>query len=313
MWGLAIAAAVVWPMLTTSSHWLDVGVVVSTYVLLALGMHVIFGLVGLPFVGYAGLFGVGAYVAALLNTRWKWDVDWTLVVSPLAVCALAFLLAVMFSRLRDVYFMIVTLAVGQLIPIVAAAWSVTGGPNGLYGIEPLHIAGHQLVEPRSSYYLALAFILASAGGLFLFGRSRTGTAWLAVGRDDTASEALGVPVGRVKIYAMTVGGLWAGLAGALYASQLSAISPDTFTVYDSILLASAVLIGGRGSLGGTMLGAFALYALPEIFRELQSYRLLVFGIAIMVVIKLRPDGVIPRRPRVFPVRHLSLPSDGGPP
>ena len=271
------------------------------------GLHVIFGLTGLPFVGYAGLFGVGAYVAALMNTRWHIDTNWALLVAPIVTSALSLVLALLFIRLKDVYFMIVSLAVGQLIPIIAAAWAVTGGPNGLYGIAPIHIAGHDFIDLKSLYYLSLVFVLASIVFLAVFGRSRTGVSWLAIGRDENAAEALGIRTKSSKVWALTLGGAWAGLAGTLYAAQLSAISPDAFTVYDSILLASAVLIGGRGSLGGTVLGAAVLYALPEIFRELAEYRLLVFGVAIMVILKVRPEGLLPRRSRQFKVDPVAAP------
>jgi ABC-type branched-subunit amino acid transport system permease subunit len=309
VWAILIVAACAWPLLTDSGYWLDVGVVVSIYVLLALGMHVIFGLAGLPFVGYAGLFGVGAYIAALTNTRWHLGIDWAFLIAPAAVCLLTLVLGAAFIRLRDVYFMIVSLAVGELVPVIAGAWSVTGGPNGLYDIAAPHLGGFQFTSLRSFYYLGLVLILVSCLGLATFGRSRAGTAWLAVGRDDAAAEALGVPSRRVKLYAMTLGGLWAGLAGALYASNLSAISPSAFTINDSILLASSVLIGGSGSLGGTILGATALYALPEIFRPLADYRLIVFGVAIMIMLKIRPEGLIPRRPRAVRLRRQALTSD----
>lgn len=295
----AALAAFLWPLEWNSSYVLDLGFVVALYVLLVLGMHLVFGIAGLPFLGYAGLFGVGAYVAAILNVKFGLSINWTFLISPLVVCLFSGLLGLLFLRLRDVYFMVATLAVGELVPIIASNLNVTGGPNGLFGITAPGFGSVRLTSLQGYYYFTLALIVVSYVALIRFSGTSTGISWLAVGRGDRAAEALGVRTRRVKLICMTLSGLWAGLAGVIYVTQLSAVDPSAFTVNDSILLAGAVLIGGMGSLGGAVATTVILYSLPQLVSSLTSYRLLIFGVAIMVILKARPQGLLPRRPKNF--------------
>jgi branched-chain amino acid transport system permease protein len=294
---VAVLAACLWPLEWNSSYVLDIGFVVALYVLLVLGMHLLFGIAGLPFLGYAGLYGIGAYVAAILNVKYGLSIDWTFLISPLVVCLFSGLLGLLFLRLRDVYFMVATLAVGELVPIIADNLNVTGGPNGLYGITAPGFGSARLTSLQSYYYFTLVLIVVSCVALVMFSGSSTGISWLAVGRGDRAAEALGVRTRRVKLICMTLSGLWAGLAGVIYVTQLSAVDPSAFTVNDSILLAGAVLIGGMGSLGGAVVATVILYSLPQVVSALTSYRLLIFGVAIMVILKARPQGLLPRKPK----------------
>jgi branched-chain amino acid transport system permease protein len=300
---VAVLAAFLWPLQWNSNYALDVGFGVALYVLLVLGMHLVFGVAGLPFLGYAGLYGIGAYVAAILNVHYGLSINWTFLISPLVVCLFSGLLGLLFLRLRDVYFMVATLAVGELVPIIANNLNVTGGPNGLYGITAPGFGSAGLTSLQGYYYFTLALIVVSCVALVRFSGTSTGISWLAVGRGDRAAEALGVRTHRVKLICMTLSGLWAGLAGVIYVTQLSAVDPSAFTVNDSILLVGAVLIGGMGSLGGAVVATVILYSLPQLVSSLTSYRLLIFGVAIMVILKARPQGLLPRKPKHF---RLSL-------
>lgn len=304
---VAVLAACLWPLEWNSSYVLDVGFVVALYVLLVLGMHLLFGIAGLPFLGYAGLYGIGAYVAAILNVKYGLSIDWTFLISPLVVCLFSGLLGLLFLRLRDVYFMVATLAVGELVPIIANNLNVTGGPNGLYGIGAPVFGSARLTSLQGYYYFTLLLIVVSCVALVRFSGTSTGISWLAVGRGDRAAEALGVRTRRVKLICMTLSGLWAGLAGVIYVTQLGAVDPTAFTVNDSILLAGAVLIGGMGSLGGAVVATVILYSLPQLVSSLTSYRLLIFGVAIMIILKARPQGLLPRKPKHF---RVSLGSAG---
>ena len=209
-------------------------------------------------------------------------------------------------RLRGDYLAIVTLGFGEIIRILLKSdvlTSFTGGPRGIQDIHGPTLFGKPFNDIDYMYLIILAVILA----IYIYNRlqhSRTGRAWLAVREDETVARATGVDTQRYKLLALMIGAAFAGLAGAIYASRNAFTGPDEHSLMASINVLCLIIVGGMGNIPGTLLGAFALKGLPEILREVENYRMLVFGALLVAMMIIRPEGLIPsQRPT------LELPED----
>jgi branched-chain amino acid transport system permease protein len=207
----------------------------------------------------------------------------------------------------------VTLGFGEIIRITANNLDdVTVGPRGVSAIPhpaiPLpgqgadnDIVWGTLVDVKY-YWLLLAFVVLWVIAIRLLDHSRIGRAWVAIREDEVAAAAMGVPVVRMKLAAFVIGASTAGVGGVIYAEQANFINPPTFDILNSILILCAVVIGGMGSIPGSILGAAAIIVLPEVFREFSEYRIFAFGIALVVVMIFRPQGILPSKRRKAELR-----------
>ena len=303
------------------NNWAGVLFTCAVYVLIALGLNVVIGLAGLLDLGYVGFFAVGAYSVALFGSKQSpvvhaiqdkfglsqnWSVTWAICI-PIAI-AIAMISGVILGwptlRLRGDYLAIVTLGFGEIIRIVvrnSTSWS--GGPQGIAAIPgpqgapsaDNHVFG--LIDAKPWYWLALSVVLVV---IFLVRRlenSRVGRAWLAIREDEDAAAVMGVYPFKFKLWAFAIGAALGGLSGMLFASRGGFIEPNQFNAQLSILFVAMVVVGGSGNIAGVSLGAFLLAYLPERFREFAEWRFLVFGLALVVVMLLRPQGLIPSRRR----------------
>lgn len=302
------------------SNWASVLFLCAVYVLVAIGLNVVIGLAGLLDLGYIGFFAVGAYSVALFGSvnspvviwiRDQFDLPegWAVV---WAVCIPIALLLTMISgvllgwptlRLRGDYLAIVTLGFGEIIRIVARNSSFTRGPQGISGIpgpEGAPSADNTifgLLDIKPWYWLAITAVLVVIFGVRLLEHSRVGRSWLAIREDEDAAAIMGVPAFRFKLWAFAIGAAIGGFSGFLFASRSAYIDPTQFTVTLSILFVAMVVVGGSGNMIGVSLGAVLLAYLPERFREVADYRWLAFGLAMVLVMVLRPQGLIPSRRR----------------
>ena len=280
---------------------------VGIFVLLALGLNVVVGLAGLLDLGYVAFYAVGAYTTALLGTKAGWSTWEAIPVAVLVAMLSGVILGGPTLRLRGDYLAIVTLGFGEIVRIVANNSEFTNGPRGVTSIPhpppgppgwdlgPLHV--EFFLGPLPYYYLVL---IACVVAVFLIRRltdSRVGRAWIAIREDEDAAEAMGVPTFTMKLWAFAIGASTGGLAGSLYASRVGFINPDNFVLLISILVLAAVVLGGMGSTPGVVLGAFVVAFLPEYFRDFQKYRVLVFGAALVLIMIVRPEGLLPNRRR----------------
>lgn len=299
---LAIAYAAAAGLLAASplfldAYWLDLLNNVGLYVLLALSLNVILGDAGLFNMGQAAFYAVGAYTAAILNTRLGLPVLWALPVSGLVAAGFATLVARPVVHLRGDYLLIVTIGVGEIVRIVLVndPLGLTGGANGIFGIARPSLFGHRVRRPQEFLYLIWSFVALT---VFLFHRleqSRFGRALNYLREDAVAAEGSGVPTARYRLLAFALGAGWAGMAGTLYAAKMTIISPESFSFWESVLVFLMVILGGSGSIPGVVLGAALVVVLPEVFRGLASARLLVFGLVMMVMMVVRPQGLLPLR------------------
>ena len=293
---LALVVFAVYPFVT-GGYLVDVGFFFGIYVLLGLSLNIVLGEVGLYDLGHAGFFAIGAYVTAILNTRFGIPILVLLPVSALAAGLFAFLVTSPIIHLRGDYLCIVTIGMGEIVrlALINNPFGLTGGPNGVYGIDSPSLGFVSIDSPVGYYFLVWAVVALCIAGLRRLQRSRIGRAWNCIREDETAAAATGIDVRSYKLLAFVLGAVLAGAAGNLYASKLMIVSPESFTFWESCLMFCIVLLGGMGSLPGVIVGAAVVSLVPEIFRPLATYRMLFFGLAMILMMMFRPGGLWPRR------------------
>jgi len=280
-----------------SDYLLDVAYFFGIYTLLGLSLNVVLGEVGLYDLGHAGFYAIGAYTTAILNTQLHIPVLVLLPVSFIAAGLFAFIVTSPIIHLRGDYLCIVTIGMGEIVrlALINNPLGLTGGPNGVYGIDSPTLGFLSIDSSFGYYWLVWIVVGISIIGLRRLQRSRIGRAWNYIREDETAAQASGVNVRAYKLLAFVIGAGLAGAAGCLYASKLLVVSPESFTFWESCLMFSIVLIGGMGSVPGVIIGAAAVTLFPEVFRTFASYRMVFFGVAMILMMMFRPGGLWPRR------------------
>ncbi|SFM51471.1 branched-chain amino acid ABC transporter permease [Thermodesulforhabdus norvegica] len=282
-------------------YWVDVLVNVGIYALLGLSLNLIVGHAGLFNLGHAAFYAVGAYTAAILNTKFHIPLLWILPVSGLAAGIFALIIARPIIHLRGDYLCIVTIGVGEIVRIalINNVFGITGGANGIFGISRPQIFGYVIKTPYQFFYLVWVFVLITVVLFRRLENSRVGRALNYLREDEVAAEGCGVNVAHYKLLCFVIGAAWAGMVGNIYAGKMILISPESFSFWESVIMFTLVILGGAGSIEGVILGAFLIVGLPEIFRELADARMLFFGAAMIVMMIFRPEGLIPARRRVY--------------
>ena len=312
-----LAVALVLPFIPGVERYeLDLGILVLTYVMLGWGLNIVVGLAGLLDLGYVAFYAVGAYSYALLALNFGLSF-W--ICLPLAGILAAFwgiLLGFPVLRLRGDYLAIVTLAFGEMIRIVLVNWvSLTGGPNGISGIprpsffglsfsmsgDPDTFAGYFGLEPSPLhrviflYYLIFALALLTNWVTLRLRRQPLGRAWEAMREDEIACRALGINITTAKLSAFALGAMFGGFAGAFFATRQAFISPESFTFIESATILAIVVLGGLGSQIGVAVAALVMIGGFEFFRQFGEWRMLVFGGAMVLIMVLRPRGLVGTR------------------
>jgi branched-chain amino acid transport system permease protein len=307
----------------TGNYGKDVLVRTGIWILLALGLNVVVGLAGLLDLGYVAFFMLGAYTTAFMTHSGapgqfhfaQWSI-WAALPFALLVAMLAGVaIGLPTLRLRGDYLAIVTLGFHEVVLLTMNNISITNGPRGIFGIETpsIHLLGINLEFGLTSqyywWYLLIPAVLLAVIMLRHLENSRVGRYWTAIREDEVAAGAMGVPVTRMKVLAFVIGASTSGVAGWIYAGYTGFISPDSFPLLQSILVLSAVVIGGMGSIAGSVLGGILIIALPEVIRTLagghtifgfdpDTGRAAIFGLLIVVVMIFRSGGLLaPRRRR----------------
>lgn len=294
----ALFMAVLPCMLNT--YWTAVFVSVGLGILLSLSLNVILGQAGIFHMGHAAFYAIGAYLTAILNTRFGIPIFYLIPVAGIASALFAGLVARPIIHLRGDYLLMVTIGIVEIVRIalVNDLGGLTGGANGIFGISRPELFGIKIKKDIQFYYLIWTFVFATLILFYWLHNSRFGRALSCIKEDDIAAEGCGINVTHYKTAAFMLGAFWAGMAGTLFAAKMTIISPGSFTFWDSVLLFAAVILGG-GSQAGVILGAFLVFGLPEIFRGFADARMLIFGIALMVMMIIRPQGILPPRPRAY--------------
>jgi branched-chain amino acid transport system permease protein len=306
--GILLALVIVYPYALGMYH-TNIMITALIYVILALGLNIVVGLGGLLNLGYAAFFAVGAYtygllwkyagpsfVAAGINTGWLFWI--ALPTAGILAVIFGILLSLPVLRLRGDYLAIITLAFGEIVRMVLQnSGDVTGGATGISLIPRPWLFNMRLppkVAATYIYYIVLVLVILTIFVVRRIEDSRVGRALEAMREDEIACEAMGVDLMRNKLSTFALGAFWAGIAGVILAAQTTYINPDSFTLWESIMVLMAVVIGGTGSIVGSIGGAMLLKLLPEYFRPLAQYRMLIYGVAMIIIIIFKPDGLFPR-------------------
>jgi branched-chain amino acid transport system permease protein len=287
--------------LVADEYLLDIGVLVGIYTILGLGLSIVIGQAGLLDLGYIAFYAIGAYWTALLSTHFGVSF-WILLPTSAAIAALfGVVLGYPTLRLRGDYLAIVTLGFGEIIRITLNNWrGLTNGPMGIMAIPhpAVRVPGLGALEfglkVQLYYFFVLVLAVLTVFVVWRLVHSRIGLAWKAIREDELAAGAMGVDVRRAKLLAFGLGAAFAGLAGSFFAGRAGFVSPESFTFAESVLVVCIVVIGGAGSLAGVILGAIVFIALPELLREAARYRMLVFGLAMVTLALVRPQGLLGR-------------------
>jgi len=300
--GVALLIAAMALPAVASNYIVDVGLTIATYSILGLGLNIVVGYAGLLDLGYAAFFAIGAYTTALLETLLHFSFWETLPFSLIFAGASGIVIGYPTLRLRSDYLAIVTLGFGEITRIVATNLNITGGPNGIYGIASPSLFGYEISSPAAVYELGIAFLVLVLVFAIRLGQSRLGRAWTSIREDEAAAEAVGVPTLRVKMLAYILGALIGGLAGSLFSARFGTIDPTGFTYLQSVTILIVVVLGGRGSIPGVILGAVIVAGLPEVLRFLNLWRIFGFAIGLVILMLLRPQGLWPA-----PLRRVAAP------
>jgi len=295
---------------------------VATYVLVALGLNVVLGYAGLLDLGYVGFYAIGAYTVGVLGSL-HGSVPFLLLLPVAAVIAMisGVLLGAPTLRVRGDYLAIVTLGFGEIIRLIAVNWGWVGAASGISDVPKPpslelfkipHLAWTGLVasidldttttflrfgvlDQVPYYWLALTVILIILLADKALQSSRVGRAWEATREDEDAAELMGVPTFKFKLLAFAIGAFVGGLSGALFATRQAFINPESFQLLLSILFVAAVVVGGAGNRWGVMFGAIVVSYLPELFRPFADFRVLIFGVLLVLLANFRPQGLFPPR------------------
>lgn len=288
-----------------NTYWTEVAVNVGLYALLALSLNVILGQAGIFHMGHAAFYAVGAYVTAILNTHYQIPILLLIPVAGAAAALFALIVARPIIHLRGDYLLIVTIGIVEIVRIalINDVFGLTGGANGIFGIARPELFGIKIRKAIQFYYLIWIMVGLTVLLFHWLSESRFGRALNCIKEDDTAAEGCGMDVAHLKLMAFVIGAFWAGMVGNLFAAKMTIISPSSFTFWESVVVFAVVILSG-GSQIGVLLGTFLIVALPEMFRDFASARMLVFGLAMMIMMVVRPQGLLPPSPRRYDVRRL---------
>jgi len=311
------AVALAGPLLAPNDYWIGVMARICLYATLALGLNIVVGYAGLLDLGYVAFFGIGSYLYAFLaSSHFGLHLPFVValpIVIVLTACS-GILIGAPTLRLRGDYLAIVTLGFGEITYLLLINLdrpiNITGGPSGIVGIDAPALAGFVLSHNTQYYYLfvgALGLTLLASARLR---HSRIGWAWQAIREDELAARAMGINTTVAKLQAFAIGASFAGIGGSFLASWQRSVFPDNFLFTESINILAMVVLGGMGNLLGVVLGATLVVALPEMLRDFQRYRFLVFGLMLMVLMVFRPQGLLSFRGRSGLPQPLA---DGSPP
>ncbi len=286
------------------SRWLAVATTFVVFTIVALSQDIVLGKTGMFNMGQALFFGMGAYTTAILNAKFGWPILATVPLAIIIPAVFGVLLAGPIIHLRGDYLLVVTIGFNIVFVQVLQnnLGGLTGGPNGIFGLDILSIPGLSVASDLAPYYFAIVALVATLWVMHNLETSKPGRALHYLREDDLAAGSIGINTRIYKMYSFALGAGIAGLAGTVYATQYSAVSPEAFDFLQSVLFFTIVIVGGS-SVPGILLGVFVMFVLPEIFRDFATWRYFIFGFAMILTMILRPRGIWPakfgRIPKAF--------------
>ncbi|MEA3362981.1 MAG: branched-chain amino acid ABC transporter permease [Thermodesulfobacteriota bacterium] len=275
-------------------RWQAIAITFLVFSVVALSQDIVLGKAGMFNMGHALFFGMGAYTTAILNAHYGWPILATVPVAVLVPALFGILFAGPIVHLRGDYLLVVTIGINIVFIQVLQnnLGGLTGGPNGIFGLDSLNLFGWKLTSQLATYYFAFIILLVTLAVMQNLEKSKAGRALHYLREDSLASESIGINTRIYRIFAFGLGAGIAGLAGTVFATQYAAVSPEAFNFMQSVLFFSIVLVGGS-SIPGIFFGVFVMFILPEIFREFSTWRYFIFGFAMILAMILRPRGIWP--------------------
>lgn len=290
---IALVLAVLFPIVFNQQYIITVGINCLMFSILSLSLNLITGYMGITSLGHAAFFGVGAYTAAILSTRFGINFFWTFIAATCMAAVFGILLGLPTLRIKGRYLAIVTLGFCEIMRMIELNWmSLTRGPQGISGIPKMSVFGMKMMKPMQKYYVVLIVLVITVLIVMAIMNSRMGRAISAIRDDEIAADAMGINVFRYKIMVFAISSGLAGLAGAYYAHYMGFIDPNAFNFDQSILILSMTIMGGMGSIPGSIFGASILSILPEALRAVADYRQIVYGLLLAITVVCKPNGML---------------------
>ncbi len=277
-----------------SAYLLHLAILAGIYILLAVSLNLIVGYAGQVSLGHAAFYGIGAYASALVALNWHFPFPLAALSAMVVAGGSGLALGLPTLRLKEDYLAIVTLGFGVIADLVFLNLEITGGPDGLTGIPAPTLLGLSF-RPQELYLVLVTLsVLLVLGFTYRLVKSYHGRALRAIRDHEITAQVMGINTPAYKIMIFTLAAAVAGLAGSLYAHYITFINPESFGLHASILILCMVVLGGMGSLGGSILGAVILAALPEMLRQFHDYQDLIYGAMLVGLLVWRPEGILGR-------------------
>jgi branched-chain amino acid transport system permease protein len=302
-WTVKIAillACLAVPFVVQSNYAMRVIIYIYLYVVLALGLNVVMGFTGLLNIGHAAFYAMGAYTTAILMTGYGLSFWWTVPIGMGLGVLMGLAIGFPTLRLRDDYLAMVTLGFGQIVYIVANNWmSLTRGPRGIPAIPAprIELFDWKLVIENYTgyYYLILFFVALTIYACVRVRDSRVGLAWMAIREDEDVAAVMGIHLGFYKTLAFAFSAALGALAGSFFSVFQSFVSPNSFTILESVVIVTIPILGGLGSIPGTIVGAVLMIGLPEVFRSASEYRMVAVGAFMVLMMIFKPEGLFGKK------------------
>jgi branched-chain amino acid transport system permease protein len=297
---LVILLSLMIPYVVQSNYAMRIIIYIGLYIVLALGLNVVMGFTGLLNIGHAAFYATGAYTTAILLTKFGISFWLTLPVGMAIGIFLGLIIGFPTLRLRDDYLAMVTLGFGQIVYIVANNWmTLTRGPRGIPGIPPPHLGLSDwsivIDSYRSYYYLILFFVYLTIYACVRARDSRVGLAWMAIREDEDVAAVMGINLGFYKTLSFAFSAALGALAGSFFSVFQAFVSPNSFTILESVIIITIPILGGLGSIPGTIIGAVIMIGLPEIFRAASEYRMVAVGAFMVLMMIFKPEGLLGKK------------------
>jgi branched-chain amino acid transport system permease protein len=305
---IIIALLAVVPAVVTNLYHIQVMIFIGIYIILTLSLNLLNGYVGLLSIGHAAFYGIGAYASAKLVMEAGLPFPLAMPGAGAVAGLFGYLIAKPTLRLSGIYMTLATLGFNMICFLILQNWmSFTNGPLGIMDIPPPNIFGYEIETRVQYYYLIFFLVLLTVVSMHRLMTCRFGRALVSIRENELAAEAMGVHTTRYKIQAFVLAAFFAGIAGSYYAHFIKYISPDSFYINESFILLAMLAFGGQGNLIGPVVGAAVLIMLPEIFRFLQEYRMLVYGGVLIIMMLVRRQGLLGGRDYSLRLRWFDEP------
>lgn len=290
---IILALAVVFPFAVTNPYALRLAILSGIFIILSLSLNLLTGSAGQISLGHIAFYGIGAYTAAILSKNYGVNFIICMLAAMVISGLFGLLLGLPTLKLGGYYLAIVTLGFSEIVRLVEINWmDLTNGPLGIMSIPKPELFGISLSSPRAYYFLCLLLVVLTIVVIRNILDSRIGYALGTVRGDDNAAKFMGVNVFRYKIMAFILSAAMAGLAGAFFAQYVTFIDPTSFASDQSTLILIMIIFGGIGSIPGSIIGAVVLTLVPELLRDLMEYRMLIYGVVLVFMMLVRPQGLL---------------------